>query len=71
MRSISWLEEGLIVKCLILKIKPLCPQCRRPEVHFNCQTDFYCRACDREFSSEEAKAFVEHEVFKMETDNCP
>jgi len=48
-----------------------CPQCRRPEVHFDCQTGFYCGACDRELSSEEAKVLVENEVFKMETDNCP
>jgi len=47
----------------------ICPQCQRPEVHFDGQTGFYCGACGRTFSSEEAKTFVEHEVFKMETDN--
>lgn len=46
------------------------PKCRRPEVHFSCQTGFYCRACGRTFSSEEAKVFVEHEVFKMKSDDC-
>jgi hypothetical protein len=47
----------------------ICPQCSRPEVHFNCQLGFYCRACDRELSSEETRAFVEQEIFKMETDD--
>jgi len=47
----------------------VCPQCRRPEVHFARPGGFYCKACGRKFNSEEAKAFVEHEVFKMEAGN--
>ena len=46
-----------------------CPQCRRPEVHFDSKAGFYCGACDREFSSEEAKVLVENEVFKIEPDD--
>jgi ribosomal protein L37AE/L43A len=46
-----------------------CPQCRRPEVHFDRKTGFYCGACDREFSSEEAKVLVENEVFKIKSDD--
>lgn len=46
----------------------VCPRCHRPEVHFDCKTGFYCRACDREFTSEESKVFVEHEVLKIKAD---
>ena len=46
-----------------------CPHCRKPEVHFDCRTGFYCGACDREFSPEEAKVFVEDEVFKIKVDD--
>ncbi len=44
-----------------------CPQCRRPEVHLDCKIGFYCAACDRKFSSEEAKVLVERQVIKAES----
>ena len=39
-----------------------CPRCSRQEVHFDCEIGFYCTACGRKFSPEEAKTFVEHQV---------
>ena len=47
----------------------ICPQCRKPEVHFDSRIGFYCGSCDREFSPEEAKVFVENEVFRTEIDD--
>jgi tRNA(Ile2) C34 agmatinyltransferase TiaS len=47
----------------------ICPQCRRREVHFDSKIGFYCMACGREFTSEEAKVLVEHEVFQTESEN--
>jgi hypothetical protein len=37
-------------------------------VHFDCEIGFYCTACGREFSPEEVKALVEHQVFQEGTD---
>jgi len=48
----------------------ICPQCHRREVHFDCKIGFYCIACGWEFTSEEAKVLVEHEVFQKGTENC-
>ncbi len=47
----------------------ICPQCRRREVHFDSKIGFYCIACGREFTPEEAKVLVEHEVFQRGTEN--
>lgn len=47
----------------------ICPQCRRREVHFDSKIGFYCMACGRELTSEEAKVLVENEVFQTETEN--
>ncbi|TKJ36306.1 MAG: hypothetical protein CEE38_12900 [Planctomycetes bacterium B3_Pla] len=45
-----------------------CPRCHRQEVHFDCEIGFYCTACGREFSPEEAKVLVEQQVFQTDTD---
>ena len=45
-----------------------CPRCSRQEVHFDCEIGFHCTGCGREFSSEEAKVLVEHQVFQTGTD---
>jgi tRNA(Ile2) C34 agmatinyltransferase TiaS len=47
----------------------ICPQCRRREVHFDSKIGFHCTACGREFTPEEAKVLVEHEVFQTGTEN--
>ena len=44
----------------------ICPRCRRREVHFDGKIGFHCAACGRQFTSEEAKVLVEHEVFQTE-----
>ncbi len=47
-----------------------CPRCSRQEVHFDCEIGFYCTGCGREFSHEEAKVLVEHQIFQTDAENC-
>ncbi len=41
-----------------------CPKCCRPEVHLDRKNGFHCMACGKKFSSKEAHALVEHEIFQ-------
>ena len=46
-----------------------CPRCSRQEVHFDCEIGFCCTGCGREFSSEDAKTLVEHQVVQTDAEN--
>ncbi len=46
-----------------------CPKCDRREIYYDCEIGFYCMACGRKFSSEEAELLAECERIHAKTEN--
>ena len=45
-----------------------CPKCDRREIYFDRGIGFYCMACGRKFSADEAEFLAEYERFQAKTE---